>query len=60
MTSNGNRLEIFRDQSGDYRWRAISANHQIVGGSEEGYWSKWYCKRKARKQWPTAELKDLT
>ena len=54
------RVEIIRGHDGDYYWRAVAGNHRVVGASEEGCFSKWYCKRKARKVWPQAEIVDKT
>lgn len=33
------RFQIYRDTSGEYRWRLVAANNEIVGWSE-GYTSK--------------------
>lgn len=31
------RIEIFKDQAGDWRWRIKAGNHAIVADSGEGY-----------------------
>jgi uncharacterized protein YegP (UPF0339 family) len=31
------RFEIFKDASGEYRWRLRAANQQIIGTAGEGY-----------------------
>lgn len=35
ITDHGDRVEVFPDGGGQYRWRVRSAgNHEIVGGGE--------------------------
>jgi len=34
---------LYKDKRGEWRWRIISANGQIVGASTEGYKSKVAC-----------------
>jgi len=31
------RVELFRDQAGEWRWRRKAANNRIVASSGEGY-----------------------
>ena len=31
------RFEVYRDKAGEYRWRLLAANGQIVADSGEGY-----------------------
>lgn len=35
------RIEIYRDLAGEYRWRRRASNWQIVSGPGEGYTRKW-------------------
>lgn len=53
------RVEIYRDQSGEWRWRLVRRNNRIVADSGEGYQRKGGCiqawKRIERTVW---ELND--
>ncbi|MCK5081086.1 MAG: DUF1508 domain-containing protein [Candidatus Moranbacteria bacterium] len=40
------KFEIFRDRAGEYRWRLIARNGQIVAASE-GYTTKYSALRSA-------------
>lgn len=33
----GARFDIYKDRSGEWRWRLFSQNGQIVAGPQEGY-----------------------
>jgi uncharacterized protein YegP (UPF0339 family) len=33
----GIRFEVYRDASGEHRWRMVDGNNRIVGTSAEGY-----------------------
>ena len=41
--SNGDTWEIYKDNSGDWRWRRTASNGKIVGASTEGYVNKSDC-----------------
>ena len=34
------KFEIFKDKSGDFRWRLVHSNGQIIASSGEGYKAK--------------------
>jgi uncharacterized protein len=34
------KFEVYKDKSGDYRWRLIHTNAQIIANSGEGYTTK--------------------
>lgn len=53
-------FEMYKDASGQWRWRLKSANHQIVAVSGEGYTSKASCENgiAAVKKCGTAPVKD--
>ncbi len=38
-------FQIYEDKRGEWRWRLKAGNHQIIGGSGEGYTDKDHCKR---------------
>jgi hypothetical protein len=41
--SEGPAFYIYRDRAGEYRWRLLAANNEIVADSAEGYSSKQGC-----------------
>lgn len=41
------RVEMFRDVDGQWRWRFVRSNGANVGGSEEGYRRPGECRRGA-------------
>jgi uncharacterized protein len=56
------RCEIYRDQSGEYRWRFRTYNKEVVA-SDEGYRSRDDCEHAVqliRVQAPLAEVADRT
>lgn len=56
------RFEIYVDRVGEYRWRLVAANNEIVAASE-GYSSKQGAINSAQnvKYWATsASIRDLT
>jgi len=34
------KFEIYKDKSGDFRWRLVHTNGQIIGDSGQGYKAK--------------------
>ena len=34
------KIEVYQDKKGEYRWTRYAANHEIVGQSSEGYVDK--------------------
>jgi len=34
------RVELYRDEKGDYRWRALANNNEVVADGAEGFRSK--------------------
>jgi len=36
-------VEIYKDKKGEFRWRIVSLNGEIIGASCEGYGSKQSC-----------------
>ena len=56
------RFEVFKDSKGEYRFRLIAPNNEIIAVSE-GYTTKDACMRgiQAIKNYaPTAPIRDLT
>lgn len=46
------RTMIYRDDSGEWRWRRIAPNNRVVADSGEGYKNKGDCYDIARQQFP--------
>ncbi len=38
------KFELYKDDSGDYRWRFISSNGRIIADSGQGYKNKADCR----------------
>jgi uncharacterized protein YegP (UPF0339 family) len=54
------KFEIFKDKKGQFRWRLLANNNQVIA-TGEGYTSKAACKNgieSVRKNAPRAELDD--
>lgn len=54
-----NKLEICKDDAGEYRWRGRARNGEIVAESGEGYTEKRHAKRMARELHSGAVVFDL-
>lgn len=55
-------FELYEDQAGEWRWRLVAANGNIVADSGEGYASKQGAKRGIRsvkEGAPEASVRDL-
>ena len=37
LASNEDKIHVYQDRRGEWRWRRTSANGKIVGASSEGY-----------------------
>lgn len=37
MTDRPDRIEVYEDTRGEWRWRIVAANGEIIGDSAEGY-----------------------
>ena len=37
------KFQVFKDKSGDFRWRLVAPNGNIIADSAEGYSSKQAC-----------------
>jgi len=49
------KVEIYRDNSGDWRWRAKAGNNRIVADSGEGYTTKGGAMEAAKDMFPDIE-----
>ena len=43
MAGEKDKLEVYKDKRGEYRWRRTASNGKIVGAASEGYKSKKDC-----------------
>ncbi len=43
------KIEIFKDVRGEWRWRRRAGNGQIIETSGEGYTRKWSARRAVRR-----------
>jgi len=48
MATDKGVCEIYKDESGKWRWRATAANGNIVGASSQGYVNKSDCAENAK------------
>ena len=56
------KFEIYKDKRGEYRWRLLAANNEVIA-TGEGYTSKDGCKNgieSVKKNAPEAEIDDQT
>lgn len=40
-------VQVYMDEAGKWRWKALSGNNKTVDASEQGYSSKYYAMNKA-------------
>ena len=45
MVGEKDKFEVYKDKRGEYRWRRIAPNGQIVGAASEGYNRKSDCEK---------------
>jgi len=48
-SSSHDRHEIYKDNRGEWRWRRVAPNNQIVAVSGEGYKSQKFCVQMVRR-----------
>ncbi len=59
---NHPRFEVFADSAGEWRWRLVATNEEIIAASGEGYASKQGAKRGARsvkRTAPNAKIREI-
>jgi uncharacterized protein YegP (UPF0339 family) len=55
------KWEFYKNADGEWRWRRIAPNEEIVGASTEGYKNKSDCEDNAsRNGWPGDDETDNT
>lgn len=50
------RVEVYQDVSGDWRWHAKAGNNKIVAESGEGYRNLSYAQEMARALYPSTRI----
>ena len=53
------RVEIYKDEAGEFRWRGIARNGRVIAESGEGYNNRMYCQKMARALFPLAVIQFL-
>ena len=56
-------FELYKDKSGEYRWRLQAENNEVIADSGEGYTTKANCQQGielVRKLAPTVPINDKT
>ncbi len=43
----GPRIEVYEDKAGEWRWRAVAGNGEVIADSSEGYVSRFNAERAA-------------
>lgn len=46
------RVKVYRDVGGQWRWSRLAANGRIISDSGEGYTRRWSAKRAAKRANP--------
>ncbi|MEZ4521921.1 MAG: YegP family protein [Thermomicrobiales bacterium] len=57
------KFEVYRDASGEYRWRLKASNGQVIATGGEGYTTKTACMNgidSVKNNAPAAEIDDQT
>ena len=49
MPGDTDRLEVFQDRRGGWRWRRVATDGAVVGAASEGYASREDCERNAQR-----------
>lgn len=52
-------IEIYKDRSGEWRWRRVAANGNITADSAEGYLHRTDCLEMAYSENPGVEVFDI-
>ena len=56
------KFELYKDKSGEFRWRLVASNGQAIASSGEGYKSKESAKNgieSVKKNAPTAPITEV-
>lgn len=58
MAKRGDRVEVYRDTAGGWRWRRRAGNHRTTADSGEAYLTRWGCRWAARRNNPGVPIVD--
>ncbi len=50
------KITLYEDKAGEWRWRRVASNGNIVGSSSEGYKTKEACKDNAERQFTKCDI----
>jgi uncharacterized protein YegP (UPF0339 family) len=56
------KIEFYKDDAKEWRWRIVASNGRIVATGGEGYQRKFFCKRGIKRiieELPTATIEYL-
>jgi uncharacterized protein YegP (UPF0339 family) len=46
-----NKIQIYKDAKGEWRWRLVASNGQIIATSGEGYKNLSHCEEMVNSMW---------
>ena len=49
--------EVYQDEHGEWRWRALAGNNKVVADSGEGYHNRSHAKKMAKEMFPSARVR---
>jgi uncharacterized protein YegP (UPF0339 family) len=56
MSTFVDRVRVYRDAKGEYRWQALARNNEIVAASGEGYMKQSWASESAKLAFPKVRL----
>lgn len=56
MTPLNDRVIVYRDNAGEWRWTRRADNGEVVSDSAESYTRRWSAKRAAKRTNPKAQI----
>jgi len=56
VTPKVSRVEIYKDDGGEWRWTAVAKNGKVIADSAEGYNNRMFCQKMARALFPLAVI----
>lgn len=56
MSAFVDRVRVYRDEKGEWRWQALARNNEIVAGSQEGYVDESWAAEAAKRAFPKVRV----
>jgi uncharacterized protein YegP (UPF0339 family) len=56
VTAIVDRVRVYQDAKGEYRWQALARNNQVIADSGEGYVDQSWATEAATRSFPDARL----